>query len=104
MIGEDLVLQIKENIRLFVELANRGVQDRLSLVDLRGCFADQGVMAAYKEAAALLSPYIEASAVVGITGFQRSLLELVNKAADLGCRPFDSLEEAKDWLVSDSRL
>ena len=33
---------------------------------------------------------------------RKHLLGVINKFTGLGARPFDTIEEAKDWLVSQS--
>lgn len=97
--GSEMAAQIRENARVALELAHKGETNQLRLTDLRGCFATQEIMDAFKEAGAQLAPHFKASAVLGIEGMKKHLLRLVNQFAGLGARPFDSAEEAKDWLV-----
>ena len=96
---DGLVHQIRENEKGILSLIAQGKRDLLRLTDISGCYASPEIMDAFKDVALKVSPYFKASAVVGIVGGKKVLLDLVNRLSGLGVRPFDSLEEAKDWLV-----
>ena len=98
--GEELVVQVKSNIALGMELASQGETEQLVLVDLRGCYINQDGVAALKEAATQAAPYVKASAVIGVEGLRKHLLEIVNKVSGYGAKPFGSIAEAKNWLAS----
>lgn len=99
LMGEALAQQIHKNVSLGVELGNRGIRDRLTLVDFTDTIATQEVMDALKESAIKQKSNIKATAVVGVTGMRKHLLGVVNRLTGIGARPFDTLEQAKDWLV-----
>jgi hypothetical protein len=98
--GEDLALQVKENTAAGLALAAQGETRQLVLVDIRDCYINQDVVAALKDSASQVAPYVQASAVVGVEGLRKHLLEIVNKVSGYGGKPFDTVEAAKDWLVS----
>jgi hypothetical protein len=56
-------------------------------------------MDAFNRAAIRLKPYFKASAVVGVKGGKKFLLDVFNRFSGLGVRPFDDIEEAKNWLA-----
>lgn len=72
----------------------------LLLVDVRNSFGDSEIMARLKQDGKDEKPFIHKQAVVGITGFKGVLLAAVNSFTGLGIKPFDTLDQAKDWLVS----
>jgi hypothetical protein len=67
-------------------------------VNVSGCFATENVLSAFKEAAAKNGPLIRASAIVGLRGAQKHLLNIVNKFEGLGAKPFDTEDEARSGL------
>ena len=99
LVGDEFVMRIRENGEAAESLGMKGTKDRLTLADVRGCFATQEILEAFKEVATKSKPFNKASAIVGLTGLQKHLLEIVNKVSGLGARPFDTPEEALDWLV-----
>lgn len=71
----------------------------LLLVDIRNSFGDRDIVNRMKQDGKEEKPYIKKEAVVGITGVKEVLLKAINLFTNLGIKPFNSLEEAKDWLV-----
>jgi hypothetical protein len=63
--------------------------------------ADNDVLGALKEFAAFTNKkqIVEKECVVGITGIQKILLNAINLFSGGKLRPFDTVEEAKDWLA-----
>jgi hypothetical protein len=98
--GKDLALQVQLNTVAGIELASQGETRQLVLVDLRDSFINQDVVAALKESAAQVAPFVKASALVGVHGIRKHFLQVVNTLTGFGGIPFDSIEEAKDWLAS----
>ncbi len=45
------------------------------------------------------TPYVKASALVGITGIQKVVLSTVKRLTNRDYQLFDSLEEAKEWII-----
>ncbi len=101
--GNDLIRQIKENETDLVGLGEAGALDQLHLLNVEGGFATREIVAAFKEAGVNLRPYITATALVGLSKMQKRLMTVYNKLAVKVAKPFDTLEEAKDWLVEQTR-
>ena len=40
------------------------------------------------------------AAVVGVTSKQEIILTVVNMFSNLGLKPFDNIDNAKNWLIS----
>lgn len=103
LMAEELAQRIRDNTRISHELAREGKVDRLSLADFRDCVATQEVVDAIRKSGAEVKPYLRATAVVGVGGIRKHLLNILNKATGMGARAFDTLEEAMDWLVEQGR-
>lgn len=99
LVGEDLAQQIHKNVSAGVELGNRAIRDRLTLADFTDTVATSEVLEALKLSAFKQKGNIKAVAVVGVTGMRKHLLGVINRLTGIGARPFDTLEEAKEWLV-----
>jgi hypothetical protein len=97
--GEDLIRQIRKNTEDIMEIGEAGVVDQLHLLDVKGGLASREIVAAFKEAGTKLSPFIIATAVARLSPMQKRLLTVYNTLAVKVAQPFDTLEEAKDWLV-----
>ncbi len=72
----------------------------LALFDATDAYFDQNVINQMKEFTASNTPYIKASAVVGITGLLKIALMTVTKFAKRDFKPFNTREEALEWLVA----
>ena len=97
LIGKAFAEAVKTNAEIAMKL---GEKNQLRLTDVRDTVVTTEAMDALKESGALLKPYIKATAVVGIEGMRKHLLSLVNKVSGLGAKPFDTVEAAKEWLVT----
>lgn len=77
-----------------------GEYDLLLLVDVRNSYANEKIVVdALKNNATIVKPYAKKVAVVGVTRTQDALLTVVNMFSSLGIKPFDNIDDAKDWLV-----
>ena len=97
IIKQATVSSIKEIKRKY-ENPNHAV---LMLVDIRDSVIGTETLSVFKENAKKIKPFIKKVAVLGIHGVRKILLESVVWFSGLEARPFDSPDEAKDWLVSD---
>ena len=73
----------------------------LMLIDIRDSIIGTETLSVFKENAKKIKPYIKKVAVLGIHGVRKILLESIVWFSGLDAKPFDSQEEAKDWLVSE---
>jgi hypothetical protein len=96
---EAFIQRLWENAKAVEALAARGEQGLLRLSDLRDIYASPEIMEAISKAAVRTKKHFKAGAVLGIRGGKKVLLDLVNRSTGLGARPFDDIEQAKDWLV-----
>ncbi len=77
----------------------RGVQDILMLVDVTDAYANRVALSAFKKNTKKNRQYFKKVAVVGAVGVVRFFLDLVNRFANTDARPFDTEQQALDWLV-----
>jgi hypothetical protein len=100
--GERFVERIKKNEAKVLELVAQGHTDLLRLTDVTdsvvGGSAD--VMGQMRKTQEKVKPYTKANAVVGIDGIKKYLLNFLNSLPGFETRAFNTLEEAKDWLVA----
>ncbi len=70
----------------------------LTLTDVTETHFNEYVSRLMKEFVAHNKPYVKASAVVGITGLKKIIFEAVMRFSKRKLSPFQTIEEAKDWL------
>ena len=81
-------------------LKKLGKDEILILVDVRNSFANEKLtVEALKKNATIAKPYAKKTAVIGVTKTQDVILTVVNMFTGLGVKPFNTVEEAKDWLI-----
>ena len=101
--------EYKRLIALATELSIKEINKRckepinstLMLVDLRDSVISAETVSAFKENAKRIHPYIKKSAVLGIHGVRKILLESIIWFSGLDAKPFEDMEKAKDWLVEE---
>ena len=94
--GDEYIKTIKETEDFIINLGN---YDLLVLNDITNSYADKFSYEAGKETAEKIKPYVRKDAIVGLTTVKETLLKVIGMFSDLVIKPFDTIEEAKDWLV-----
>jgi hypothetical protein len=85
----------------FLEKARMiGKKDILLLVDVTGSYVYGEVLDALKESGKLYKTLTKKEAVLGITGAKKILLKVVQLFTGMQLHPFDSIDEAKEWLIA----
>ena len=93
-----------DGLRSEVEAADRQIclqteNSVLALADLRDTVASRKVVDLFKESAVRTKRHVRKQAVVGVTGIRRLLAEAVARFSRQPMVLFDTVEEARDWLV-----
>jgi hypothetical protein len=92
-----------EATRLFVEerrwVSDAGGNSVLVLTDVRGTRFDEKTVEAVKETLKVNSPYVRASAVIGVSGLQKIVSAGLLAATGPRFKLFEDKEEALTWLV-----
>jgi hypothetical protein len=97
-------MNMEEIIRTIEEASAKALQEnkhRLQLSNLTGVFAVPEFMSSVKEAGKKTKHLTTKSAVVGITGAKKLLLNIYNAFTGVDMKAFDDEESAKEWLVKD---
>ena len=69
-------------------------------MDVRNSYADEKwTVDALKKNAIIAKPYAKKTAVIGVTKTQDVILTVVNMFSGFGIKPFNTVKEAKDWLI-----
>jgi hypothetical protein len=95
--GDEMLTPIEEMSR---EVASLGEKELLLLIDFRNSFANKANVEALRKAGERNKHLYKKTAVLGITGIKKIFLEMVNKLTSIAAKPFNSEEDAKNWLVS----
>jgi len=97
--SEEFLKVIKGTNAFREKVKAEGKRDVLMLVDITGSYVYGETLDALKRAAKLSRELTRKEAVVGVTGPKKVLLRIVQLFTGMQLRPFDSLEEAKEWLI-----
>lgn len=96
-------LQGEEFIRvvdLHVEATlKRKIYDQLNVLDVTNSFVDRVVLARLKSGSKKVDCFNSKTAIIGCVGVLRFFLDVINHVSKMGLVPFDTMEEALDWLV-----
>jgi hypothetical protein len=99
--NDEFLAVIKQTNAFREKIKAEGKNNLLMLVDLSGSFVYGEVLEEIKKAGKFTKEITAREAVVGITGGKKILLKIVQTITQMNLRVFDTLEEAKDWLVSE---
>ncbi len=83
------------------QIIKSGKKDLLIIVDVTDGIGNKAAIGAFGKYSKLLKPVFKKTAVLGIDGVKKIFLNAINKLSDVGATPFDSYEEAKEWLISE---
>ncbi len=97
-------LDSDETVKTIQEVNEYTVQQKLQgiylLIDVRNSYADKKIIIeALKHNAKIIKPHTKKAAVVGVTSSQKFILTIVNLFSGLGLKSFETIDDAKDWLI-----
>ena len=98
--NEEFMAVIKQSNSFREKVRSEGKKDLLMLVDISGSFVYGDVLTEIKKAGKITKELTLKEAVVGISGGKKILLRIVQSFTNMNLKVFDSIDEAKDWLVS----
>jgi hypothetical protein len=98
---EEFVKVIKGTNAFREKVKAEGKRNMLMLVDISGSYVYGETLDALKRAAKLSRELTRKEAVVGAAGPKKVLLRIVQLFTGMQLRPFDTLEEAKEWLTKE---
>ena len=71
----------------------------LTFVDVRGTLIGPEAFSCFKDLAMNSKKYAKRTAIVGVTGAKKVMLEMVIKLSGLTILPFEEERQALDWLA-----
>jgi hypothetical protein len=96
---EEFLSAIKSTNAFREKVKASGKKDLLMLVNVTNSYIYGQAFAEIKRSGKLTQSITKRTAVVGMTGAKRTFLDIVNAFTSLNVKPFENIEEAKDWLV-----
>lgn len=87
-----------EQSRLIV--AAQPPRSLLTLTWVRGSRFDREVINAMRDLGIHNKPFVRHAAIAGLSGLQRVVFKTTQLLSGRTLKPFDSIEDAKDWLVT----
>lgn len=99
--AEEFLEVIKGTNAFREKVKAEGKRNMLMLVDISGSYVYGETLDALKRAAKLSRELTRKEAVVGAAGPKKVLLRIVQLFTGMQLRPFDTLEEAKEWLTKE---
>ena len=83
-------------------LIKQNKYDLLTIFDNRNSYISHNEMLlTIKKSAKIGKKYAKKTAAVGVSETQKIFIKTINLFSDLGLKPFNSMEEAKEWLVEE---
>jgi hypothetical protein len=83
------------------EMTQQPLGSVLLLIDTAGTDASPEALRLFKNVALHSEKHVHKSAILGVTGVRRMILEIIRRFSGMDLAPFSDEEQAKDWLVSD---
>ncbi|MFO7657847.1 MAG: hypothetical protein R6W78_12335 [Bacteroidales bacterium] len=99
--NEEFLQTIKETNAFREKVRSEGIRDLLILVDISGSYAYGQVLDELKKSGRITKDLSKKEAIVGITKSQKILLQIIKTFTRMQLTMFNTVEEAKDWLVKD---
>lgn len=98
-VEEEFLAAIRSTNSFREKVKQSGKRDLLMLVDFTNSYVYGNAFSEIKRSGKLTQDITKKTAVVGITGAKRALLDIINTVTSLKVKPFDDIEQAKNWLV-----
>lgn len=74
----------------------------VALIDFRGTIGSLNVVDYFRKSTVRTRKYVKKNAIIGISGIRLVFLEEVIRITGHVAKVFDDIEEAKNWLTTDS--
>ena len=83
------------------EMVQQPLDSVLLLIETAGTDASHEALNLFKNVALHSNKYVHKSAILGVTGVRRMILEIIVRFSGMNLMPFYDEQEAKDWLVGE---
>jgi hypothetical protein len=92
--------EMKDQILTATQLiVDTNSKENLVISDMIDCYVDNDFIELAKEKGKISLPHCKKSAIVGISGIKKILLKSVNVITSKPRVPFDTMDDAKEWIV-----
>ncbi len=91
--------KVGETIKRTKYYLENNIKDILVLTDLNDSYIYGDATRFLKESTKMARPFVKKSAVIGVSGAKRILLNMVNLFSGYETKSFQTKDEALDWLV-----
>jgi hypothetical protein len=98
--NEEFLSVIKKSNAFREKARAEGKRNLLMLVDITGSFVYGDILTEIKKAGKYTKKITSREAVVGISGGKKILLNIFRSFTSMNIKVFDTVEEAKEWLVA----
>jgi hypothetical protein len=98
--NDEFMAVIRQSNSFREKVKSEGKKDLLMLVDVTGSFVYGDVLTEIKKAGKITKEMTLKEAVVGISGGKKILLKIVQSFTSMNLKVCDTIDEAKEWLVS----
>lgn len=92
--------EIQSNRDAVLQMGKNGNTELLILTDISSVHIDVSALTEFKSVADAMRPYTKGSAIVGVHGIRKFMLDAVNQFAKMETKAFHTLDEGMEWLVS----
>jgi hypothetical protein len=80
-------------------IVTSGSKENLSLTDVTGCSLNNEFIELAKECGKSSLLMTKKAAILGVYGARKIILNMINAVSPKPRKPFDTVEDAKDWLI-----
>lgn len=99
--SEEFLKTIKETGAFREKVKALGKKDLLILVDITGSYLNIELLDELKKAGRIIKEITMKEAIIGITGYKKILLQIIQTFTNLHFKVFNTIQEAKDWLIEE---
>ena len=99
--SEEFLKTIKETGAFREKVKSMGKKDLLILVDITDSYLNIEILDELKKAGRIIKDISMKEAIVGITGYKKILLQIIQTFTNLHFNVFNTTEEAKNWLIKE---
>jgi hypothetical protein len=98
---EEFLKVIKGTNAFREKVKAEGKRNILMLVDVTGSYVYGEALDAIKMSGRISKELTRKEAIIGISGAKKILLQIAQLFTGMQLRPFDTMEEAKEWLIQE---
>jgi hypothetical protein len=99
--SEEFLKVIKGTNAFREKVKAEGKRNILMLVDVTGSYVYGEALEAIKMSGRISKELTKKEAIIGISGAKKILLRIAQLFTGMQLRPFDTLDEAKEWLIQE---